>query len=265
MVQVCKANDIPIIIDYIGNRHYECLYLYLDLVNYGVSCDYVTTWALKSSGQLRAVVLKYKTGMHIFSQDNDFDIDELTQLLLSHSPGMICSTRSIISLLSAKFLCKSYNIEYGYVGHLNRNKKTGNSLFVEKANKIDFGEIVSLLYQDEGIGASYDKRNLAQQMYERNRQGYTRNLVIKEDNHVISHICTGAELDNIAVVSGLVTDKNYRGKGYASSLIQACCNQLVNEGKEVYSIYYTPTARQTHHKAGFRDLCECGKLYLKTH
>lgn len=264
MIQVCSKEDKAKVIDYIGNQYYKCLYLYLDFLKYGFSYNYVKTWLMLDNDRIVGVILKYKTGMHVFSHDNTFDINEFNDLVLSQHPDMICASKDTALLLIAKLEDSSYKLETGYVGMYSGSDSidVGEAL---KARKRDFKEIVSLLYQDEGIGASYDKSILAQQLFERSRQRYSRNIVFKRDNHVVSHVCTGAENENLAVVSGLVTDGRYRGKGLASKLLQICCSELLNEGKKVYSIYYTQAAQHTHHKGGFVDVCEYGKLFLKKH
>lgn len=265
MVSICDNSDIELVKNYIGNQYYKSLYLYLDFLKFGLSCDYVTTWIQRCENRVTSIVLKYKTGLHIFSKENNFDVDELCSLIISLKPDMICSSKDTIDFIDSKLKCKSYLQETGYVGMFTSNgEKELESLDnIFDATKADFPQIIDLLYQDEGIGASYEKGELSQQMYERNMQGFSRNCVIKDGEQVISHICTGAENEDIAVVSGVVTAFSCRGRGLASSLIRVFCKRLREEGKKVYSIYYTSAAQKTHHKAGFVDVCEYGKLFLK--
>ena len=131
--------------------------------------------------------------------------------------------------------------------------------------KDDFKDIAKLLFQDEGIGASYDLEELGNQMYQRNRLGFVRNYVIKDNDKIVCHVCTGAEEEGIAIISGIVTDIKSRGKGYAKKLLSYVCQQLISEGKEVFSVYYTEAARKLHYRAGFLDYCGYGKLFIKKH
>lgn len=264
MIIKCDERWVKPIEIYIGRRYPECLYLFLDFKKYGFSVDYVNIWVQLKDEEIVAVILKYHTGMHVFSNSSDYSTKELVGLIKETIPDMICGRKDIIENIIADKEMSEYEVEYGYIGVCN-NVKSPVCYPVLKADKEDFKEIVKLLYQDEGIGASYDFNELSDQLLQRNQQGFVRNYVIKEANKVICHVCTGAEQDNISIISGVVTDERYRGRGLASSLLSYTCQKLLSEGKEVYSVFYTDAATKLHHSVGFIDNCEFGKLYFKKH
>ena len=67
---------------------------------------------------------------------------------------------------------------------------------------------------------------------------------------------------NVAYIDTLWVGSEYRGQGLAGRLYNYSCSQLKSEGKRIFSVYYPESARALHHKMGFVDICECGKLYL---
>ena len=92
-----------------------------------------------------------------------------------------------------------------------------------------------------------------------------RCCVIKGGGEIVAHLGTGAEVGKVSIVTCVITDERYRRRGYAKMLYQAACHDLHQEGKDVYAVYYVPSAIQLHHSVGFVDCCEFGKLFLKTH
>ena len=70
-----------------------------------------------------------------------------------------------------------------------------------------------------------------------------------------------AEIDEIAVLSNVITNPSYRGKGLATIVCSKLCNDLIDEGKKVYLINYTEESTGLYDKLGFEISCEIGKLY----
>jgi hypothetical protein len=99
---------------------------------------------------------------------------------------------------------------------------------------------------------------------ERNKEGYARNLVIKNDGLVIAHICTNAEFGKVSVIAELLVREEYRGRGYASEMMRSICSVLLSEEKEVYSFYYSEESRRLHKHIGFFEVCEWSKIVINS-
>ena len=54
---------------------------------------------------------------------------------------------------------------------------------VQSAPVTDFEQIVQMIYDDEDIGKSYNKNDLAEQLLQRSKEGYSRNYVIKNERY----------------------------------------------------------------------------------
>lgn len=108
-----------------------------------------------------------------------------------------------------------YNYEIGNIGrlrHIRENDLT-TAFSVTNANLDDVEDIAKLIYEDEGLGASYDFDDLIDQMKERLSSGFVRSWVIKDaNNKVVSHIGTGAEVDNICMTTYVVTSQNIENR-----------------------------------------------------
>ena len=234
MIELCNSFEDQFEAEnYIEKQYFKSLYLYLDLKKYGINNDNVKCWKLQDNGEITALVLKYYTGMHIFSKNkNSFVGTEIIDLIKEENPTIICAEKWIIEVLSKK-IGNDYKEEYGWVRELS---KIDNELIgcVNKASKEELKQVAKLLYEDEDIGSSYKLEELEKQMIERNEQKFVRNYVIKnENNEVISHAGTGAEDEKLAMLSYVITHPEYRGRGLAKKVCKAVCYDLINEGKKV--------------------------------
>ncbi len=263
MITRCTAADQERIHQYIGNDYACCLYLYMDLVEYGADSEFTKTWIQEEDGCVTCVMLSYHTAMHIYARC-EFNVQEVVDVVSSVKPSQICAYKPVIEALKQPLASLGYEAELGYVGKLEYNGHDEQDN-ISRATLDDVDEIAQLIYDDAGIGNAYSLEDLKTQMRERLTQGFVRSYVIKEDNHVAAHLGTGAEVGHVSIVSYVITDERHRGRGFASKLYQAACRELQQEGKEVYAVYYVDNSIRLHHKVGFVDCCEYGKLFLKTH
>lgn len=261
MIRPVNQSDLKKIDKLIGNEYFKCLYLFMDLKKYGIKDENVKIWIQEEKKNIYTVILKYYSGMHLFSNEIEYKIEEVIDLIDKENPSIICGEKNVIQNIENNLRNPNYKSEYGWVRKLNKIKseKEGEGV---KAKKDDFYTIAKLIYEDEDLGSSYKLDELANQMYQRFIDGYTRNYVIKKDNKVVSHVATGAEYRNIAMVAYVVTDKEYRKQGLASKLLIYICKQLMKENKEIFLINYSRESSILYDKIGFDISCEWGKLFL---
>lgn len=262
MIFKCDSKFESIVFSYIGKNYPTCLYLFLDLKKYGFDSDTVSVFIQQNDNNINAVLLQYYSCLHVYSSNNDFDSHEIGNFIAQNKYIMIyCSTETahkIYKNLPAK-IRKSATITEGWVAQIENIDKSPSGLAVLAQNE-DFDQIAKLIYEDDDIGRAYRFEELAKQLKERNEEGYARNIVIKKDSLVVAHACTNAELVNVSVVAELLVRKEYRRKGYATEIWRDICKRLLNEGKEVYSFYYSEESRKLHKKVGFFEICKWSKI-----
>lgn len=261
MVERGKRIVYDEIINYIGNDYNRCLYLYLDLEKYGLENKNVKVWVQRDvCSNISAVILQYYTGMHIFSKDYNYNTKELCYLINESNPSIICAEKKIIQDIFYEIKNDEYEIEFGWIRKLKKLHNYGRDGVI-LATKEDFKKIAKLLYQDDDIGSSYNLDNLQKQMYERNKEGFVRNYVIKDGNEVICHAGTGAENKKVALLNYVITAPNYRKKGLAKKICSALCEDLIKSNKDVYLVNYSKESTDLYDKIGFEISCEWGKLF----
>ncbi len=254
----CQKSDI---IDYISGEYAKCLYLYVNLIKYGCESEYTKVWKVIGDNGINMVMLAYHSALHLYSNSLDFDIKEIIEFIIEKNPSIICASKPLIESLKPFLSSDGYESEYGHIGRKVHTIQAQTDVAVELAKEEDIEQIANLLYDDEDIGASYSYDDLVGQIRERLSQGYVRSYVIKRDGKVVAHLGTGAEIENLCTINYVITAPLYRGKGLSSSLFCHACQQLESEGKEIFSVYYPENSRRLHHKMGFEDYCEFGKLF----
>ena len=264
---IIKCNSIEqeaSVLEYIGKNYGKCLYLYLDLKKYTIKSDNIQVYQQVCNGKLTAVLLLYFSCLHVFSEREDFDTEEIKQFLFGKQLSMIYCTQSTALKLLNNIYNETNNISFkmGWVAQIQQVDMPSEDIDIKLADKNDFNQISQMIYDDDDIGRSYNFEDLVKQLVERSEQGFSRNYVIKNNGIVIAHACTNAEFDNVAVVGELLVRKEYRRRGHASNIYKHLCNMLLKEGKKVYSFFFTNISRQFHQKMGFREICEWTKIVI---
>ena len=262
MIIKCESKDKKRILNYIGANYSSCLYLYLDFIKYGLDSDEIKVYIQQDKGEILSVLLQYYSCLHVYSKFNNLLTNEVATFFGENGFTMLYSTVDTARLIYESFVevqKKCFSMTTGWVAQIKNIDKEPLRLSIN-AEKKDFAQIAQLIYEDEDIGKSYNYDELLKQLEERNQQGYARNRIIKQDGIVIAHACTNAELENLAVVAELLVHKDYRRKGYATEIWRGICGELIGEGKEVYSFYYSEESRKLHRRIGFVEVCEWAKI-----
>lgn len=255
-------SEKSLIIDYIGEDYYQCLYLYLDIVAYDVENKEIECWIQYDTSSIVAVALKYHNAIHVYSQRYQFNVEELVDFLVSLKPFIICASERLIDIIGPYF--PGYTMEMGVVSKLlDIDYVEDND--VREANVDDFYSIAKMIYDDEDSGASYDYNDLVTQMKERYYKHFSRNYIIKDGDLVIANVSTGGESKDFCTLNNVIVRKEYRRKGLAARIYRKVCSELTREGKVVYSIYYVKESIALHEKLGFVECCKYGKLFKRIH
>ena len=259
MIRKCDNGDIEKVLEYIDRDYGKCLYMYIDIKKYGMNTDFFTAWLCEDKdGKPEAVVSGYHTGMQIFSRDNEFDKESVSGLILNNTPTMVAGMKDTIDLIKAFF--SGYSEECGSVGKLAEIKAVPAPGAYSSGDG-EIREIVDLISKDDELGGPYRYEDLLSQFTERRKEGFGRNYILRNtDNALIGHAATYAELSDLAVISGVITAPEFRGKGYSEGILAALCEALIRESKDVFSYYYIEAAERMHKGVGFETIGEWSKL-----
>ena len=228
-----------------------------------------------TAGGLRCVLLQYYTGINVFSYKNNLDVPATVAFLQEKQPSMINGPLETLEKLYPYFR-ETYDFEAGYVTELLEKPKdesmsetdesdaeTQAEFPVEKAGEAELPEIAALICTDEGVGGTYTLEGLAAQLLERQRDGFGRNYFIRQNGRIVCHAGTYAEVDDLAVVSGVITAEDSRGQNLADRVVSKLNKELLAEGKHPCLFYYTKSAARLYAKTGYAAGTGWAKLIRK--
>lgn len=228
-----------------------------------------------TAGGLRCVLLQYYTGINVFSYKNNLDVPATVAFLQEKQPSMINGPLETLEKLYPYFR-ETYDFEAGYVTELLEKPKdesmsetdesdaeTQAEFPVEKAGEAELPEIAALICTDEGVGGTYTPEGLAAQLLERQRDGFGRNYFIRQSGRIVCHAGTYAEVDDLAVVSGVITAEDSRGQNLADRVVSKLNKELLAEGKHPCLFYYTKSAARLYAKTGYAAGTGWAKLIRK--
>lgn len=253
----CEKENEKEILEYIGKSYGQCLYLYVDLLKYGFDNENINVWFQKEDNEIKALVLQYYTGVHVFSKDVEFDVKKVVDLLKEINPSMICGMKWTLDKIKDYF--DNYEMEVGIVGELT-NLKVYDTRGCYKANAEEIKELAELLAEDESLGKPYGFDLLYKQLLERYEENFGRNFIYRENGKIVATASTYAEKGGVAVISGVMVHPDYRGKGLSKNVLSAVCDNLKNDGFDVFSYYYIPSATRMHQSVGFEPIGDWAKL-----
>lgn len=260
MIVKCNEKDTEVILDYIGDDYGKCLYIYIDLKKYGFTNENFNVWAqYDENGEICCVISEYFKGIQLFSKNCNLIAHEISEFLIDNNSEVIFGMREVINII--KGYLPEFTEELGFVGKLTKNI---NPISMEpySASLDELDEIIELVYSDDNIGKPYGYDSLYKQYYERNVEKFGRNFILRDNstNEIITHAGTYAEIVELAILGGVITSVSYRGQGFSKIVLSSLCNELQSEGKEIFSFYYLPSAKNMHNSLGFKEIGIWAKL-----
>lgn len=259
MYQLAGEEQVPALLAYFEEDLKNCLYSYIDLKKYGLANPHLRIFVSVRQGRIIAAATEYYKGIQLVSHKEELDVEETLELIHRLDTPMINGRRVLIEAL-APYLQGDFEKETGYVAWMKTLKQGASWEEVSRAGEEDCLEIAQLICTDEGLGGHYVPAEFSHQLIDRQREGFGRNYVIRRDGKIVCHAATYAELDSLAIVSGVIADQAFRGQGLAYRTVSALCGDLLKEGKRPCIFYFKKEAARLYEKVGFEEGTGWGKL-----
>lgn len=257
-----KETDIPAILTHLKRHIADCLYMYIDIKKYGLENPNMKVWMDSDEKGVRLVVMKYHTSISVYSEEENWDVAAVVQIIKDEKVGSVTGRKDIIEKLH-EALQDSYEASYGAVFQFTSYRDSDFDGEIETAKETDTLEIAKLITKDEGIGGYYEIEDLAAQLAERIRTNMGRSYVIRENGKIIAHIASYAEFEDLATTGGLIVDPDSRNGIYGSVLEGYLVNQLWSDGFQVYTFVTARLRKKLLGAMGNTCVGEYGKLARK--
>lgn len=184
---------------------------------YGCGYLFLSFWFQKSEQcEVTAAICRFESSVIINAAD-DADFEELSDFLNVISYGEIFCKRDLCSKLGLKIIYDCDELRFdGNAVNQNVSDDIGLSEVYDILKSGSDGQIDLPSYDDWYVDFSH-----------RLRHGCARICAVS--NHAVA--VTAYETGTEAIISGVATKPEYRGKGYAKLAVLAICNSLETDGK----------------------------------
>lgn len=255
MIRKLTIKDQFKVLEYLYKEAALNIFIIGDIENYGFDVDFQEVYGEFVDDKYQSVLLRYKENIIYYSHETSFNTNwlpiihsmnyefisgrkTLTDLLLKHLPNMV---------EKPMYFCEvtDFNPELTVddEGIIDAKTEEDCRLNFEILKSIE--EFTSMQKQEEDDFVS--SRMLALKT--------SKMYYIKENNKAVSTVTTVADTTKSAMVIGVATLPEYRGKGYASKLmIKLLHEYLVNRQKSLCLFYDNPKAGAIYHRLGFKDI-----------
>lgn len=261
MIRKAGRSDNQILMDYLKDEPSVNLFIIGDIENFGYDNEFMDVWVdLDDHGCIRGVMLRYD-GSFIPYSKGEFDVMGFAEIIkgcprfeaFSGKSGVTEKFEGIDGLNIGRrrptFLCEMKDGS-------RLNDVDGR---VRKANVGDINGLIGLRSTiSEFTSAGASRESMERTFLSKSGRTY----YIKEDGKIVSSASTTAENSESAMIVGVCTHPDYRGKGYATMCMSAICKDLISEGKTACLFYDNPDAGRIYKRLGFRDI-GIWNMYIK--
>jgi hypothetical protein len=202
--------------------------------------------------------MRYYDSFQIYSAYDDWAVEETLLLTEKCLPTAISGPANMIRELHNN-VDHMFEAQYGVIVLDNNYRELKLFSRIEPATADDAKEIAVLMYSDKVFSTGYCIDVLTKQIYDRLNSGFGRSFIIRDNGRIVAHIGTFAEIDDIAVVSGLIVDEKYKKSFYGITLYEYIKKVLRAEGFNIYGMRFTENML-LNAKASDLPLCDIGKL-----
>lgn len=259
-MRIAKEDDLPSILEYLKHDIVNCIYMYIDIVNYGIKTDNMCVWIQEENDGIHFIIMKYYDSLQLYTHKKKYDIIPVKEIIETVQVSMISGRDDIIRQLET--VCNDYFSTYGKIFLMDRYHKVKKEIKVELATENDSYEIAKLICMEPSFAIHYTVAVLAEQLAERIRTKTGRSYIIRENGKIIAHSATYAEQNEVAVVSGTIVHPEYRNTDYYLVLSNHMIEQLERESKKAYTFAVSDRMIR-YHKIVHTECGRYGKLEKK--
>lgn len=233
-MKLANKADVNNIILFLKEHVDHCIYIYIDIVKYGVEHPDIKLWYSETNKGINSVLMKYYDSFQIYSLDVERDKKEICHILEDNPVKTISGNEEVIRTIEKCFL-EAYVVNYGIVVKETKYKKLPGFDKVEPALISDCEAIAQLMCQDEEFGNNYEENELARQLKDRMQTGMGKSFVLRENGEIVGHVATFAEADDLVVQSGLIVSKKAKNPFSGLVLHEYMKGVSLENGKSVYA------------------------------
>lgn len=225
-----------------------------------VSCFTDDDW--KEGAEFPYFILDYRGNVLVYSRDPHYDARTAAEFLKEIKPENISGKDQVLRPL-IKYL-ENKTVKLTHMARLKEIAKQQREEYGELMGRVrrltegDIPAIYQLYLTIDEFAYTY-RRKEREECCEDIRQncfsGMGRAYGIFEGDRLASVAQTSAENRASAMVVGVATRPESRGKGYARATVLKLCEECLADGKQFLCLFFdNPSAGRIYHSIGFEDI-----------
>lgn len=258
-VRPAVDSDYSSILLLLRNDVYSAIYLYIDIIRYGLHTPFMDVYVEDSGdSNLISIIMKYNNTFQIYCLNPKILNPDIIRLIDNYNPSMVSGQPEVIHTLYLHYSGK-YDEAYGLVLEQPSHISVTNMNY-DVATLDDLKECSILACSDVRLKGYQDAAELEQQFIQRYMDHMGRHYVLRRENKIIAHVATYAEIPDMAVISGVIVHPDYRGNKFGKTLYSILSNNLLLEGKKVILFVIEKNIMETYLSYGAVVRSHYGKL-----
>ncbi|HEK9103045.1 GNAT family N-acetyltransferase [Bacillus pfraonensis] len=254
MIRKLTKDDHEQVLTFLSEEAAINLFIIGDIEAFGYDADFQELWGqFEENGALQSVLLRFHDSFIPYGKD-DFSITDYKVILSPHKPLKISGKSDIVE--------KIEDIHGIYLGTKNKmyfcECKDDTALpttklhtTIQLATIDDVKRIMKLRNNIEEFPHTEQSEKILRQSLETNTG---RTYYIEKKGEIVASASTSAENSLSGMVVGVCTHPDYRGKGYASLILQKMIQDFTQEGRTLCLFYNNPAAGRIYKWLGFKDI-----------
>ena len=252
MFRKLTADDKDKLFEFLEKEKAYNLFILGDVENFGFDVDFQELWAEFEGDKYIAVLLRYKN-FTIVSSYGEFSVNIFVDKIKSFDGVQGISGKEwIVDLLTPHFEYKK--IRKQYLAQLSDINDIPTELLDDKVSLAVAEDAEEIFTLGESIEEFSDFKSNVENTRDRITDKTSRTYYVRENGKVVSSASSTAEISTSAMVVGVCTDPEFRGKGYASKCTATLSYELLKEGKQPCLFYDNPAAGNIYRKMGYKEI-----------
>lgn len=215
-----------------------------DIYNYGFDKPFQDVW-IDNETNINAVLVRYYENLCICSYNHLIFKDVIQELIDSGKIESYSGETSYIQSYNFDNFQKKTHLT---LAHFTKENNSYDYSLVKKLNVEHLDQIMDLMQQC--FGYKVEREAIKNEFLTNTCRAYG----IFDGDKLVSMAKSTAESEKIAMVVMVCTDKEYRGKSYASKCTAKLSNELLSEGKIPCLYYVDPIAAKIYMKLGYENI-----------
>jgi uncharacterized protein len=251
------------VINFFGEDIKKYYFIISDLMRNNYSGENFEVYGEFEDNKLQSILLNNFVNLTYYS-NTDRSVEVYKDIIKDLSINKISGPNKLVEKLIPFVKVQSDGLSYmGYVDEvvLKRKYQDLPIRFITTEEEIGL-QYDLLISTEEYIGVLPDNRETYINEQKKSMNSNSRTAYLLVDGKMVSSCSTVTEYDKSAIVIGVVTNPDFRNKGYGSEVLIGLFETLLKEGKYPYLFYNNPAARRVYKKIGMEEVCEWRVVFV---